>query len=33
MRHASRTHRVDLDGSFDRNDLDPMIQIKSMREV
>ena len=28
MRHTSRTHRVDLDWQYDRNNLDPMIQIK-----
>ena len=28
MRHASRTHRVWLDWSFDRINLDPKIQIK-----
>ena len=28
MRHVSRTHRVALDGLFDRINLDPKIQIK-----
>ena len=28
MRHVSRTHRVALDWLFDRNNLDPKIQIK-----
>ena len=28
MRHVSRTHRVALDWSFDRINLDPKIQIK-----
>ena len=28
MRHTSRTHRVDLDWQYDRNNLEPMIQIK-----
>ena len=28
MRHVSRTHRVGLDWSFDRVDLDPKIRIK-----
>ena len=28
MRHVSRTHRVVLDGLFDRIKLDPNIQIK-----
>ena len=28
MRHASRTHRVALEWMFDRNKLDPKIQIK-----
>ena len=30
MRHVSRTHRVALDGLFDRINLDPKIQIKYM---
>ena len=28
MRHVSRTHRVALDWSFDRINLDPKVQIK-----
>ena len=28
MRHTSRTHRVDFDWQYDRNNLEPMIQIK-----
>ena len=30
MRHVSRTHRVALDWLFDRNNLDPNIQVKNI---